>query len=286
MADSPWILETTPETFDRDVIERSRQAPVVVDFWAAWCYPCRMLGPILEKLALESDGRFVLVKADVEQMPEIASSFGVQGIPAVFGVRDARIVDSFVGVLPEPQLRAWLDGLQPSPAEILVREATALQSRDPQAAIARYREALTHAPEDPGVKIALARLLLAQGQSAECRKLIDELADRGFLEPEAEQLQAELALKDAAGGVGKIEQVRSELAAAPQDKSLKFQLAEALIGAAQYQEALDLCLELVQADRHGVGEQARQLMINVFNALGAESELVRTYQRKLSTALY
>src|SRR5215212_11195850 len=113
-----FIVETTRETFERDVIGRSSEQPVVVDFWAEWCRPCRMLGPVLERLAEEYGGKFVLVKANTEQVPELASGFGVRSIPAVFGLRDGKIRDSFVGVLPESAIRAFLGRLLPTPAEV------------------------------------------------------------------------------------------------------------------------------------------------------------------------
>src|SRR3954452_2254365 len=128
---NPWIVETTRETFEKDVIEASRDRPVVVDFWAEWCGPCRMLGPILERLAEEYDGKFVLVKADTEVLPEVAGSFGVRSIPAVFGLRDGKVRDSFVGVLAESAIRSFLDGLMPTPAEAMVKEARELEATDP-----------------------------------------------------------------------------------------------------------------------------------------------------------
>jgi putative thioredoxin len=108
MAGASHVIETTDERFTADVLERSKQIPVVLDFWAAWCQPCRLLAPLLERLAVEYAGQFVLVKADTDQLPKQALEFGVEGIPAVFGVRDGVVVDSFIGLLTESQLREWL----------------------------------------------------------------------------------------------------------------------------------------------------------------------------------
>ncbi len=156
----PHVTETTVDTFERDVVERSQDVPVLVDFWAEWCQPCRMLGPILERLAAEYDGKFALVKADTERLPEIASAFGVRSIPAVFAVKDGQVVDSFVGVLPEAAIRNFVESLMPTPAEQAVAEARALAATNPVEAEARFREATTlAAPTDPGPKIALAALL-------------------------------------------------------------------------------------------------------------------------------
>src|SRR5438876_7604816 len=139
---SPWVIDARQETFQQEVVERSRGVPVVIDFWATWCQPCLLLGPILEKLADEYQGKFLLVKAETEKLPNIAAAFGVQSIPAVYGLRDGQLVDYFVGLLSEAQIRAWLDRLLPTPAEQLVAEAARLEQSDPAAAEARYREAV------------------------------------------------------------------------------------------------------------------------------------------------
>src|SRR4051812_1272542 len=185
------IVETTRETFERDVIAGSSERPVVVDFWAEWCAPCRMLGPVLERLAGEYDGKFTLVKANTEQVPELAAGFGVRSIPAVFGLRDGKIRDSFVGALPESAIRAFLDRLLPTPAEVATSEARRLESTDPAAAESKYRAAVDLAPNDPEAKIGLARVLLAADRFDEAGATIEALQRRGFLEPEAEKLKAE-----------------------------------------------------------------------------------------------
>jgi len=288
---SSWILSTTDADFHRDVIERSGELPVVVDFWATWCGPCRTLGPTLEKLAAEADGKFLLVKAEVETNGGSAGQFRVDSIPAVFALRDGRVVDSFIGALGEAQLREWLDRIQPSVAERLRSEAAKIAATDPKAAEEKLREAIALEPRDPVAKIALARLLLAQDRLADGERLLGELAERGFLEPEAERLQAELALRRGAVEAGTVEACRAELARSPDDRQAQWKLAQALAGqqtagANQHTEALELCLKLVALDRHGLGESARQLMVNLFQALGPDHELVSTYRRRLSSALY
>ena len=280
--ENPHIVEATPETFEREVIERSATVPVVVDFWAEWCGPCKRLGPLLEALAGEYGGKFVLVKADTERMPEIAGSFGVQSIPAVYGLRDGQVVDGFVGLLPESAIRAFLDRLLPTPAEQAVAEAAALAATDPAAAESRYREAIDLAPKESKARIGLARLHRAQGRTDEARALIAELERRGYLEPEAEALKAELTLGAHAGGV---EAARAAVAADPADLAARLGLAEALAAAGEYPEALDLGLDLVERDRRGVGESARKTMLAIFNVLPADSDLVKEYRRKLSVVL-
>ena len=144
---SSFVIEVTAQNFQQDVIERSHSVPVVIDFWATWCGPCRMLGPVLEKLAQEYDGKFVLAKIDTDTESELARQFGVRSIPAVFGVRDGKAVDGFVGVQPESVIRAWIDRLLPTPAETLAAEASSLEQSDPQAAEEKYSAAVAIDPE-------------------------------------------------------------------------------------------------------------------------------------------
>ena len=131
---SSFVIEVTAKNFQEDVIDRSNSVPVVIDFWATWCGPCRMLGPVLEKLAGEYDGKFVLAKIDTDSESELALQFGVRSIPAVFAVRGGQAVDGFVGVQPEAVIRAWIDRLLPTPAETLAAAASLLERTDPKTA--------------------------------------------------------------------------------------------------------------------------------------------------------
>ena len=288
---SPWIIDATPENFQSEVMERSRDVPVVVDFWAAWCQPCRMLAPLLESLAEEFDGQFVLVKADTEQVPEIAGQFGVQGIPAVFGVRDGQIVDFFNGLLPEDQLREWISRLIPSPAEQLVIQARQQKETNPAQAEELLRSALKQDEDLVPAKIALAELLLSDKEhnpekTAEAKRLLGELEARGFLEPEAEKVKAALEVREDGDSSGSIDQCRADLAADPENFGLQLALAKSLAAESYYEEALQISLKLVEEDRHKTGEEGKTLMVDIFRLLPEDSELTSTYRRKLSTALY
>jgi putative thioredoxin len=291
MNTSNWIIETTDADFERDVIERSRQLPVVVDFWATWCGPCRTLGPTLEKLAAEADGKFLLVKAEVETNAAAAGRFQVDSIPAVFALREGRMVDRFIGAMSEGQLRDWLAHIQPSAAECLRAEAAKVAATDPSQAEAKLREAMALEPREPAAKIELARLLVAQDRLTEGEQILGELAERGYLEPEAERLQAEVAVRRGAAEAGPIDACRARLAESPDNRQAQWKLAQALAGQSlagqnEYEESLKLCLQLVQFDRRALGEPARQLMVQLFQILGPDHDLVSTYRRRLSSALY
>lgn len=280
-SESSWITETTDNTFEQDVIEGSRERLVVVDFWATWCGPCRMLGPILEKLAGEYGGRFQLVKAETDHNQRAAASFNVSSIPAVFAVLEGEAVDYFAGALPEPQLRAWLDRLLATADAAQVKR---LEETDPAAAEARYRQLMAQFPKEPQLKIGLARTLHAQGQFDEARRLVDELEARGFLEPEAQQVKSALEL--AAQAKADLPALEAAAAAEPENLDLQLTLARGLAGAERYEEALTRALSIIQTRRDGPGEEARQLMIDIFRVLPADSELVGAYRRKLASALY
>ncbi len=282
---SPHIIEVSADGFVSEVVERSASVPVVLDFWAGWCAPCRVLGPILEKLAVEYDGRFVLAKADTEKLPDVAAGFDVRSIPSVFGIKAGKVVASFVGVLAESAIRAWIDKLMPTRAETLAIEARGLEESDPAGAEARYREALALTPDDITVKLGLGRMALAQGRLDEARSVVEALERRGYLEPEAETLKAELLLKGKSGSPDDLEGLRAAAAADPLDKARQLALAEGLAARGQYEEALGLALDLVERDRRGTGEPARKLMLAAFQVLPPDSPVVADYRRQLSFAL-
>jgi putative thioredoxin len=283
---SPWVIDVRLANFEQDVVARSAQVPVVIDFWAPWCGPCRQLGPILEKLAVEANGKFVLAKVNTDEEQQLAMAFGIQSIPVVVAFLNGQPVADFMGVRPEAEIRQWLEQLLPTPAQQLIQEGLQLEATDPQGAESKYREALALAPDEEAVRIRLAAVLLQQGRLDESRSLIQHLETRGYLEPEAERIKSELDLRQAAAETGGVEAARKAAEANPTDLTLKIRLADALAAAQQHKKALEICLDLVRDDRGEIGNEAKETMLKIFQMLGPASELTGEYRRKLATALY
>lgn len=253
------VIAVDEPDFEGRVVEASRRAPVVVDFWAGWCQPCLVLGPVLERLAGEYGGRFTLAKVDVDANQGLAARFGIRGIPAVKAFREGDVAAEFVGVQPEEAIRRFLDGVVPSPADERVAEARASASSD--AAEAGFREALALDPSNPGAVAGLARLLLDRGEVDEARSLLASVAP----DDSVRRLQAEVDLREAGGQSG-------ELGAAAR---------AALSGG--HRQALEHLLALVRDDD---GDEARRLMLGVFDLLGDDDPLTREFRGMLASALF
>ena len=284
---SPWVVNTTDETFLADVVERSKAVPVVVEFWATWCQPCRMLGPILEKLAAEYDGKFELVKADGDHCPVATAQFNVQAYPTVFGLRDGEAVDYFEGVLPEAQLRQWLDRLMPSEVETLIADAWQLRQSDPAAAEAKLRHAVEASPaNDLTARLKLAEFLAEVQQLEEAHAIVQKSFDDGYETADVQRLLRTIELKRSGQQSGGVDACREACAAKPDDLGLQLRLAEALAADGQHEEALKIALHTLQTDKPKHGEHAREIMVGIFDLLPDDSELTHEYRRKLSAALY
>ena len=286
MSASPFVINVTRATFQQDIVQKSMELPVVIDFWAPWCNPCRQLAPILEALATEMGGKFILAKVNTDEEPEIAQAFRVESLPTVFAMIQGQPVDQFSGLLSAEQVREWVSRLLPSPAQQLAQEAMALIETDPKTAESKFREALLLAPDEDSLKILLARVVLSQGRLDECATIIEGLEKRGFLEPEAERLKSELDVRRTAAESGGVEVARKAAEADPTNLILQIHLADAYAASQQHRKALELCLDIVQKDFGEARAEAKTTMVKIFDMLGPASELTGEYRRKLATALY
>ncbi len=285
--ESPWIRTTTSETFAQDVVEQSMDCPVVVDFWAEWCQPCQQLMPLLEKLATEFDGRFILVKINIDEHPELAGAFGVQSIPFVVAMVDGQPISQLPGVQPEPQLRQWIESFVPSAAvEAYNAGLLAEGEGDLAKAEENFRVATVLEPDTATFQIPLARVLIQLDRELEGQEIIDKLETRGFLEPEAESLKEQLLMRASVEDSGGIVAARTALDGDPQNLELQIHLAEALSVEKRYAEACELLLDIVNKDRSEVREKAKEAMVVILGAMGPKSKQAADFRRKLSTAFY
>jgi len=281
MATASPVLDVTDATFASDVLAASNARVVVVDFWAPWCGPCRVLGPTIERVAASFGDDVLLAKLNTDENPRTAAQYRIQGIPAVKAFRNGQVVSEFTGAIPEPQVRAFFQKLVPSPAERAAREAEALAANDPAAAETRFRETLRSSPSNPDAIVGLARILLARGASAEA----GELLERAPGDRRAKALKHRIFL-DAFASKHAGEDLAGEARANPRDPRARYRLGVLLAAREQHEAALDELLESVRLDRAFADGAARKAALAVFDILGLDSPVTREYQRKLSSVLF
>jgi putative thioredoxin len=277
------VVDVNERDFGSAVLEQSRRVPVVVDFWAPWCGPCRVLGPTLERLAAEANGAWVLAKINVDENPRISQQFGIQGIPAVKAFRDGAVVNEFVGAQPESNVRAWLAQIVPSQEEQLIAEAVRREASDPAGAAMRYRRVLGRDPAHGAALLGLGRVLTLQNDP-EAAEVLRQIKPGT---PEHAKAQALLDLSSLlAAGTGTVADAQQQLAGEPNNTLARWQLAAALARQQQWPDALRHLLTIVQRDRGFGDDAARRAMLAIFAVLGEHDPQVAYYRQQLASALF
>lgn len=280
MGTGPYVVDVSEANFQAEVLNRSRQAPVVVDFWAPWCGPCRMLGPVLEKLAKEYDGGFILAKINTDENQRLAGQFGIQGIPAVKGFRDGKVAAEFVGAQPEPQVRQFLQrlgvtkgaGQGASGADEAARLLAGRRWAEAEAAYRRAGDA-----RNPAVALGLARALLAQGKGSEAGRLLDGIKDGAEIAV-AEKLRPLVAYLATASG--------AEDVAGADSAAAHFFRASRALGESNPIAALEEMLVTLRRDKRYRNGEPRQVMLALLELLDEADPQRREYLNKLASALF
>lgn len=284
--DNSYIIDVTDQTFAAAVLDRSQTMPVVVDFWAAWCAPCRTLGPVLEKLAAEYEGAFILAKLDVDQNQQMARRYGVQGIPAVKAFYNGQMVGEFTGALPEEEVRQFLGQLIPSDADQHAQQGYnwEVAGQLPQA-VESYRAALTAQSDHYPARVGLGRSLMKLGQVDEALEILEPIPAGVPARSRADALIALAQFNREARGENEAE-LRAKIETDPSDVAARYTLAALLVTQQNFTEALEHFLEIVRRDRSYREDAARKAMLALFTIIGEQDPISREYRQKLANTLF
>ncbi len=287
MADSSFIYDVTVENFQQVVLQTSMNRPVLVDFWAEWCNPCKALMPILAKLADEYQGKFILAKVNTEEQQQLAAHFGIRSIPCVKLFIKGEMADEFMGALPEPEIRSFIDKYIPRESDSLLAQAEQLLLQgDADNAGALIQQAAQIDPGSPRVMLANARYLASIGKLDEAQQQLEALPEEEKSNPEVTAMLARLQFDRSSAGSPSAEELEQRLNENPDDSEALHQLASHKIMQNDLEGALELLLTLMQKDRDYGDDLARKDMLRIFDMLGGQGELVKRYRNRMFNFLH
>lgn len=285
------VVETTTRTFVKDVIEASRQVPVLVDFWAPWCGPCKQLAPVLEKVVRQTKGKVKLVKMNIDEHPDVAGQLGIQSIPAVIAFKNGRPLDGFMGAVPESQILSFIERLVgpvgPSDLDAVLDEADALRAEgDLDGAADRYSAVLEVEPGTVRAIAGLAALATVGGDLDGARQILATVPADKASDPAVVAAKAAVELAEKAAGLGDRGVLERAVAADPADHQARYDLAVLLAATDERAAAVEHLIEIVRRDRAWNDEAARKQLLTFFEAWGAKDPATRDGRRRLSSLLF
>ena len=286
------IKDGSSATFAVDVAQASMDVPIIVDFWAPWCEPCKTLGPSLEKVVQAAGGKVRLVKINIDENQDLAGQLQIQSIPTVYAFKGGQPVDGFTGALPESQIKEFVERLAgpigPSAAdEMLELAKEALDNEDYPTASNLYAQVMQSAPGEPTAIAGIVRCYVGMNEPQQAREILDSIDEKTAKHPEIAGALAALTLQEQAGPAGvDTSELEAKLAANPKDHQARYDLAMALIGGGRQEEAIDQLVEIIKQDRQWNEEAARTQLLQIFEALGPMDPLAVAGRRKLSTVLF
>jgi len=287
MATSPYVLNVDESNFQTEVVERSMKTPVVVDFWAPWCGPCRALTPLLEKAITARNGDVILAKVNTDENPNLAAYFQIEGIPAVKAVHQGQIVLQFEGVLAAEQIEEFLNQISPDPkAKAAKSSAANLENSDPAKAEAEYQKLLEQTPDNIDARLGLARLRLAAGKLDDIESMLEPIPPGGEQGAEADRIRAERDLQKLALTARDQAALQARIAANSEDAVAHYELGCALAVQRQFEPALKHLVSAAEIDRDLGRSKVRELMVRIFQIVGVRSDLADDYRTKLQRTLY
>ena len=289
------IKDSDTANFKADVIDASMEVPVIVDFWATWCGPCKQLGPTLEKVVNAARGAVRLVKVDVDANPELSAQLRIQSIPTVFAFHQGRPVDAFQGALPESQVKSWIDQLVrrfgsavASPVEEALEAADeAMQAGDIGSAAALFGQVLAREADNVKALTGLARCHLQNGRPQEARALLDGLSEDLAKNSEIQSVRSAVELAETGtAAAGQLGELQAKVEASPDDLQARYDFAVALFGAGEPQQSIDALLDIIRRDKNWNDQAARKELLKVFDSLGLTNPLTVDARRRLSSILF